>query len=119
MLGIEKGRSSEAANSRLKESDCEEDRRQETAEEGAEGGTSSRNARRSVDCWPEAILACARDGRSSDPRQSCDRHAHPRAPSDVYFNSGIFGQLVLIHQDRKSTRLNSSHLGISYAVFCL
>src|SRR5205814_10010369 len=25
----------------------------------------------------------------------------------------------LPHQDRKSTRLNSSHLGISYAVFCL
>src|SRR5258705_5509335 len=24
-----------------------------------------------------------------------------------------------IHLDRKSTRLNSSHLGISYAVFCL
>src|SRR5258705_2922434 len=24
-----------------------------------------------------------------------------------------------IRQDRKSTRLNSSHLGISYAVFCL
>src|SRR5262245_62633232 len=24
-----------------------------------------------------------------------------------------------IYQDRKSTRLNSSHLGISYAVFCL
>src|ERR1035441_3064504 len=23
------------------------------------------------------------------------------------------------HMDRKSTRLNSSHLGISYAVFCL
>src|SRR5262245_11012171 len=31
--------------------------------------------------------------------------------------------LCLVHQhksrDRKSTRLNSSHLGISYAVFCL
>src|SRR2546426_7556260 len=26
---------------------------------------------------------------------------------------------VLRHQDRKSTRLNSSHLVISYAVFCL
>src|SRR5256885_13276913 len=26
---------------------------------------------------------------------------------------------VLTHQDRKSTRLNSSHLVISYAVFCL
>src|ERR1035438_3135400 len=25
---------------------------------------------------------------------------------------------VIIHRDRKSTRLNSSHLGISYAAFC-
>src|SRR5262245_10213730 len=29
------------------------------------------------------------------------------------------GQQDLAIQDRKSTRLNSSHLGISYAVFCL
>src|SRR5437899_4341367 len=28
-------------------------------------------------------------------------------------------QDVLVLTDRKSTRLNSSHLGISYAVFCL
>src|SRR5262245_65316026 len=28
--------------------------------------------------------------------------------------------VMIVHdQDRKSTRLNSSHLGISYAVFCL
>src|SRR5947199_6443406 len=27
--------------------------------------------------------------------------------------------LILQLEDRKSTRLNSSHLGISYAVFCL
>src|SRR6266496_4973737 len=27
--------------------------------------------------------------------------------------------LVGLHQDRKSTRLNSSHVEISYAVFCL
>src|SRR5262245_62189304 len=27
--------------------------------------------------------------------------------------------VVRRHRDRKSTRLNSSHLGISYAVFCL
>src|ERR1035438_3328687 len=27
--------------------------------------------------------------------------------------------LFPVHPDRKSTRLNSSHLGISYAVFCL
>src|SRR5205814_9692111 len=29
------------------------------------------------------------------------------------------GTLQCFHEDRKSTRLNSSHLGISYAVFCL
>src|SRR5262245_65044479 len=29
------------------------------------------------------------------------------------------GVRIGFHQDRKSTRLNSSHLGISYAVFCL
>src|SRR5262245_63998550 len=29
------------------------------------------------------------------------------------------GQLDVDDVDRKSTRLNSSHLGISYAVFCL
>src|SRR5262245_65751921 len=30
------------------------------------------------------------------------------------------GERIVRHlQDRKSTRLNSSHLGISYAVFCL
>src|SRR5690606_41531255 len=27
--------------------------------------------------------------------------------------------LVILHLDRKSTRLNSSHVKISYAVFCL
>src|SRR5207253_10247802 len=27
--------------------------------------------------------------------------------------------LLLVHGDRKSTRLNSSHVAISYAVFCL
>src|SRR5438045_6127410 len=41
--------------------------------------------------------------------------------------SGIFFTLIglkyaaalAVFRDRKSTRLNSSHLGISYAVFCL
>src|SRR5947199_5805081 len=33
--------------------------------------------------------------------------------------SGMPAELKKRRRDRKSTRLNSSHLGISYAVFCL
>src|SRR5438045_5203405 len=33
--------------------------------------------------------------------------------------SRVLGESGRCHSDRKSTRLNSSHLGISYAVFCL
>src|SRR5256885_5230920 len=33
--------------------------------------------------------------------------------------SAYSGTAVLVSRDRKSTRLNSSHLVISYAVFCL
>src|SRR5437870_9184695 len=31
----------------------------------------------------------------------------------------VIGYLPVLYQDRKSTRLNSSHVAISYAVFCL
>src|SRR5690625_1333031 len=38
--------------------------------------------------------------------------------SDPYYESGLrIG--VAVDKDRKSTRLNSSHVAISYAVFCL
>src|SRR5574340_699124 len=36
-----------------------------------------------------------------------------------FITLGIFGLLLAQAQDRKSTRLNSSHQKISYAVFCL
>src|SRR6266481_5702239 len=39
-------------------------------------------------------------------------YSHPAA-------AGGFGMTVLSLEDRKSTRLNSSHSSISYAVFCL
>src|SRR5258705_7219311 len=42
--------------------------------------------------------------------------ARPRRRQFGYRNAG---QGAAGHEDRKSTRLNSSHLGISYAVFCL
>src|SRR5699024_829355 len=41
-----------------------------------------------------------------------------RGPSKRTAATTIFGQIAF-HLDRKSTRLNSSHVSISYAVFCL
>src|SRR2546426_4675465 len=57
--------------------------------------------------------------------RSAARHvrtpAHPRAVGrdGAVTPVGYDGALVCTRQDRKSTRLNSSHLVISYAVFCL
>src|SRR5256885_5223499 len=46
--------------------------------------------------------------------------SHERAVQDAPRNQQIRQNLALAPQrDRKSTRLNSSHLVISYAVFCL
>src|SRR5438477_3997104 len=44
-----------------------------------------------------------------------DRGRQPERPFE-----GAIGPLIAMHLlDRKSTRLNSSHMSISYAVFCL
>src|SRR5438045_4415824 len=42
-----------------------------------------------------------------------------RGDADVQLAQLLGRHLARRTQDRKSTRLNSSHLGISYAVFCL
>src|SRR5205814_9798443 len=55
--------------------------------------------------------------RSVRPRQGQDRDAGSRV--DLPAHRRRAGILVDPRTDRKSTRLNSSHLGISYAVFCL
>src|SRR3712207_7340056 len=50
------------------------------------------------------------------------RRAADRAPRAVAVVGGRLhrrGTHLHEHQDRKSTRLNSSHANISYAVFCL
>src|SRR5690348_8885120 len=65
--------------------------------------------------------------RSSDlplmaqPGGVLSRAGHTEAACDLTALAGCepAGVLVEILQDRKSTRLNSSHPSISYAVFCL
>src|SRR5437899_6273884 len=52
-----------------------------------------------------------------------DTDFHPIAPAERIADAMACSPLAQGRQrpeiDRKSTRLNSSHLGISYAVFCL
>src|SRR3712207_8651311 len=67
----------------------------------------------------------------SDAGRRAGSHPDPRARNFLPFGQLaledlarlVAGQLVdeddLARQDRKSTRLNSSHANISYAVFCL
>src|SRR5690606_41532555 len=59
--------------------------------------------------------------RSSDlvDRQSLADQEREGFPFDGDFSSGGNPSEGLFFQDRKSTRLNSSHVKISYAVFCL
>src|SRR5688500_19186861 len=58
-------------------------------------------------------------------RRGVDRHARLRGARDdgVVRAAGVALEQVeaepVVELDRKSTRLNSSHLVISYAVFCL
>src|SRR5689334_24382019 len=60
---------------------------------------------------PRRRAACERERDAARPRRRCSSRAH----------LGGRGGLVLapLAADRKSTRLNSSHSSISYAVFCL
>src|SRR3712207_8002282 len=58
-------------------------------------------------------VAAARRLRAVDLRQR-ERRPRPRARGD-----GVAARPAGLDGDRKSTRLNSSHANISYAVFCL
>src|SRR5262245_63106506 len=48
-----------------------------------------------------------------------NKRAASKAYRDTNHEKELERARALSHGDRKSTRLNSSHLGISYAVFCL
>src|SRR3712207_8915715 len=68
----------------------------------------------------DALPICARRGGRSDGRGVDGRTPAPPGPARPD-RRGVVGRLrgEDAGQDRKSTRLNSSHANISYAVFCL
>src|SRR5205814_9135807 len=68
---------------------------------------------RYLDAGAEQVAGPVASGRPGAP----DRHG--ALAERVPFEEMDFGLVELLLRDRKSTRLNSSHLGISYAVFCL
>src|SRR3712207_7429249 len=53
------------------------------------------------------------------PTESVDGQSRETQGTGARFCTGSLRQAALETGDRKSTRLNSSHANISYAVFCL
>src|SRR5205814_10442591 len=74
---------------------------------------------------PSPLLAHLDPGSESQQRLVCESATRNSGGASVRQRSMTLGQRGWnAHpgggaEDRKSTRLNSSHLGISYAVFCL
>src|SRR5688572_6932755 len=63
--------------------------------------------------------AAAAETAGFRPCLRCRPEASPGTPAWFGTSSVVSRALRLITEDRKSTRLNSSHSQISYAVFCL
>src|SRR5690554_7461930 len=69
----------------------------------------------------QAILAFKGDVYTGLDAESFSEDDFAFAQQHLRMLSGLYGLLkpLDLMQDRKSTRLNSSHVRISYAVFCL
>src|SRR3712207_7851318 len=74
--------------------------------------TYARSIAEQIDQW----LAAGKDGVLYTSRHL---EVGQNPESNLQINQVVSSFLVRIVQDRKSTRLNSSHANISYAVFCL
>src|SRR5262245_62566382 len=71
----------------------------------------------------EKMAYAAAEGVKSGKAEAVVKRVPELVPEDVARKSGYKldqpAPIATIDEDRKSTRLNSSHLGSSYAVFCL
>src|SRR3712207_7685171 len=69
--------------------------------------------------FPYTTLFRSRARRQPDQRVEAVGHGRLPVGADLVLLRRAEGGGLLRHGDRKSTRLNSSHANISYAVFCL
>src|SRR5699024_11353768 len=78
--------------------------------------------------WAPSDIGCAKKSARKSVRKSTRKKKSPSAappPADLFpKNAALQSQAsdsgaAFACPDRKSTRLNSSHVSISYAVFCL
>src|ERR1039458_10747582 len=84
--------------------------------------SASRSATRHLCQWPVVGSAIGPAGAAPSKASliSAASVREERCADTIYVPASRTSTVYFTHSpDRKSTRLNSSHLGISYAVFCL
>src|SRR5690625_6941215 len=68
----------------------------------------------------KTTFTCLRASRATKYNGTQDGSANGSSICHIIFGSfSIYSSGEMMYEDRKSTRLNSSHVAISYAVFCL
>src|SRR5690625_682794 len=73
-----------------------------------------------VSCQRVALLTQGRIGIGTERVYRVIEHEHVQVPIQIVIKKNSLGcKSLQVKPDRKSTRLNSSHVAISYAVFCL
>src|SRR5690625_6193328 len=91
----------------------------EDADSGDHNGHDSRAGRESSEPRGDSREEPRSDGEAAEPETSWGQR-RPRTEHEVDPDDGGLSARSLRREgDRKSTRLNSSHVAISYAVFCL
>src|SRR5690625_6930139 len=82
-------------------------------------GCSKTNEKRTDVVEEESARANTDTDETPDSDASADARPEEKAPNAQMANAALQQFGTKLYQDRKRTRLNSSHVAISYAVCCL